>query len=163
MKIRWQYCLTALLALLGFGSCQGLDPIEDDNVEDVSGGWGMTAYGQPYATYKVLGEVKAPNGKRIEGIRVVVNPKPGYPSFYNDTLYTDAQGKFQFERLKYTGLDGFATGTIKFEDVDGSKNGSFKTKVLDPGEYTVKKTSEGKGWHEGSYEVTAKTKLEKAQ
>lgn len=162
MKIRWHYCLTALLALLGFGSCQGLDPIEDDDVEDVIGGWGKTAYGQPHAVYKVLGEVKAPNGKAVEGIRVVVNPKAAYGPAFNDTLYTNAQGKFQLDGLKYTGTDGFATGTIKFEDVDGSQNGSYKTKVLNPGEYTVKKTSEGKGWRIGTYEVTAKTKLEKA-
>ena len=158
MKIRWQYCLTALLALLGFGGC---NPFSDD--DDPIGGWGYAAYGQPHANFKVSGEVKDPSGKPIEGIRVVVSPSPNQPKYYNDTLYTDAKGQFQKEQLRYTWPDEFKDGTIRFDDVDGAAHGSFRTKVLRSGDFEVKQTAKGKGaWYDGDYAITAKTKLEKA-
>ena len=156
MIIRWQYCLTALLGLLGFSSC---DP---DN--DIFGGGGLCAYGQPHANYKVIGEVKDPAGNPIEGIRVVVSPGADKAVYYNDTLYTDAKGQFQKEELKYSWPDEFNTGTVKFEDVDGEAHGSFNTKVLKKGDYEVKQTKKGDGnWYDGDFTITAKTKLEKAE
>ena len=159
MKIRWQYCLSALLGLLGFSSCQ--------KIIDVFGGEGggshYAMYGQPTANYKVIGEVKDPAGKPIEGIRVVVAPGPDHPSWNNDTLYTDAKGQFQKERIRFSWPDEFKGGTVQFEDVDGDKNGSFKTKVLQRSELEVKQTAKGDGvWYGGDYTITAKTKLEKA-
>ena len=159
MKIRWQYCLSGLLALLGFGGCRGvIDP--DD---PINGGRYMCMYGQPNANYKVIGEVKDPSGKPIEGIRVVVNPGSAHPDYFKDTLYTDAKGQFLKENLRYSWPDEFKDGTVKFEDVDGTKNGSFKTKELKSSELEVKQTKKGDGyWYKGVFTITAKTKLEKA-
>ena len=155
MKIRWQHCLTGLLALLGFSSC---------NPEEIFGGWGMTAYGQPHANYKVTGEVKDPAGKPVEGIRVVVSPGGNHPEYYNDTLYTDAKGQFQKEQLKYTWPDVFKEGTIRFDDVDGDKNGSYMTKVLRSGEFDVKQTKKSKDtWYKGDFTISAKTMMNKAE
>ena len=153
MKIRWQYCLTALLSLLGFSSC---DP------DDIFGGWGIAAYGQPHANYKVVGDVKDPAGKPIQGIRVVVDPGQDYYPYFQDTLYSDAKGQFQKD-LRFSWPDEFKDGSVKFEDVDGAENGSFKTKVLKRSDLEVKQTAKGKGaWYEGDFTITAKTKLEKA-
>ena len=156
MKIRWQYCLTALLALLGFSSCKKI-------IEEFGGPFYLCMYGQPTANYKVIGEVKDPAGKPVEGIRVVVNPGSAHPDYFKDTLYTDAKGQFQKENLTYSWPDEFKDGTIQFEDVDGDKNGSFKTKVLKSSELEVKQTKKGDGaWYQGDFTITAKTKLEKA-
>lgn len=155
MKIRWQYFLTSLLALLGFSSCEKvLDPI---------GGWGLVAYGQPHAKYKMAGEVKGSDGKPIEGIRVVVDPGSAHPDYFKDTLYTDAKGQFQKDQLRYSWPDEFKDGTVTFEDVDGAENGSFKTKKLKHSELDVKQTAKGDGaWYGGDFTISAKTKLEKA-
>ena len=155
MKIRWQYCLGALLALLGFSSCK--------KIIEGFGGPFYTMYGQPHANYKVIGEVKDPSGKPVEGIRVVVNPGSAHPEYFKDTLYTDAKGQFQKENMRYSWPDEFKDGTVQFEDVDGDKNGSFKTKVLKSSELEVKQTKKGDGaWYGGDFTITAKTKLEKA-
>ena len=114
MKIRWQYFLGGLLALLGFGGC--------GKIIDVIGGEGggyMCMYGQPHANYKVMGEVNDPSGNPIEGIRAVVSPGPDQP-WYNDTLYTDTKGQFLKENMRYSWPDEFKNGTIKLEDVDGA-------------------------------------------
>lgn len=161
MKIRWQYFLGGLLALLGFGGCRGVIDPDDPN----NGGSYLCMYGSPHANYKVIGEVKDPSGKPIEGIRVVVTPVSSQPvyKYYNDTLFTDAKGQFQKDLMKYSGTDEFKDGTIQFEDVDGDKNGSFKTKVLKASELEVKQTKKGDGaWYNGDFTITAKTKLEKA-
>ena len=159
MKIRWKYCLAALLGVLGFSNCGKIM----DVIEDGGGGSFMAMYGQPHANYKVIGEVKDPAGKPIEGIRVVVAPGPDHPSWYNDTLYTDAKGQFQKEQIRFSWPDEFKDGTVQFEDVDGDKNGSFKTKVLKRSELEVKQTAKGQGaWYGGDFTITAKTKLEKA-
>lgn len=149
MKIRWQYALGGLLALLGFSGCGKI-------------GWGMTEYGQPHANYKVLGEVKDPDGKPIEGIRVVVAPGPDHPSWYNDTLYTDAKGQFQKEQIRFSWPDEFKDGTVQFEDVDGDKNGSFKTKELKASDLSIKQDKKGDGrWYGGDFTITANATLEK--
>ncbi len=159
MKIRWKYCLAALLGVLGFSSCGKIM----DVIEDGGGGSFLAMYGQPHANYKVIGEVKDPTGKPIEGIRVVVSPGSDHPSWYNDTLYTDSKGQFQKEQIRFSWPDEFKDGTVKFEDIDGAEKGSFKTKELKRSELEVKQTAKGKGaWYQGDFTITAKTKLEKA-
>ena len=149
MKIRWQYALGGLLALLGFSGCGKI-------------GWGMTEYGQPHANYKVLGEVKDPDGKPVEGIRVVVDPGSAYPDYYKDTLYTDTKGQFQKDQLKCTWPDEFKDGKVKFEDVDGAENGSFKTKELKASDLSIKQDKKGDGrWYGGDFTITANATLEK--
>lgn len=149
MKIRWQYFLGGLLALLGFSGCGKI-------------GWGMIEYGQPHANYKFLGEVKDPDGKPVEGIRVVVDPGSAYPDYYKDTLYTDTKGQFQKDQLKCTWPDEFKDGKVKFEDVDGAENGSFKTKELKASDLSIKQDKKGDGrWYGGDFTITANATLEK--
>ena len=150
MKIRWKYCLAALLGVLGFSSCDPDDPI---------GGWGRAEYGQPHANYKVLGEVKDPAGKPIQGIRVVVDPGSAHPDYYKDTLYTDVKGHFEKDLPDFMWDE---TSIVKFEDVDGADNGSFKTKELKASDLSVKQDKKGDNrWYDGDFTITANTQLEK--
>ena len=149
MKIRWQYVLGGLLALLGFSGCQDIGIIRCE-------------YGQPSADFKIIGDVKDADGKPVKGIRVVVDPGSAHPDYYKDTLYTDARGQFQKDQLKYSWPDEFKDGKVKFEDVDGADNGSFKTKELKASDLSVKQTKKGDGhWYEGEYTITANATLEK--
>ncbi len=53
---------------------------------------------------------------------------------------------------------------VKFEDVDGDENGSFKAKELKGDALTIEKTGEGSGsWYEGEFTITAKAVLEKKE
>lgn len=157
MKINWKYAMSGLLALLGFGSCdKGLIP---------GGGGGMLCmYGQPTANYKFLGDVKDEDGKAIPGIRVVFFPEEDRPSYTNDTLYTDQSGRFEKDCLKYDWPDEAAKAKVKFEDVDGTENGSFQTKVLQRSDLAVKQTKESKDtWYKGDFTIEAKAVLKKEE
>ena len=93
----------------------------------------------------------------------MVTPGPEHSEHLRDTLYSDAKGQFQKDRLRYSWPDELKNGTIIFEDVDGDKNGSFKTKELKKSDFEVKQTKKGEGiWYGGDFTITAKTKLEKA-
>ena len=145
----WKWLLGAVLGVLGFNGCEEI--------------WDYPcAYGQPYAEFKLIGDVKDAKGKGIEGIRVVVNPRSDeQETWENDTLYSDSKGHFEKERLKHDWPDGMKKATVKFEDVDGSEHGSFKTKVLGSSELTVKQTEEGSGaWYHGKYTVHVEAVLE---
>ena len=93
-------------------------------------------------------------------IRVVIAPS-NY-SQDNDTLYTDASGRFEKDQLKYSWPDELKNVTVRFEDVDGAENGSYQTKELKRSDIQVKQTDKGKGaWFAGSFTVTADAVLEK--
>ena len=152
MKINWKYTVGSLLALLGFGSCERISNI----------GGGLCMYGQPMANFKFIGDVKDAEGKAIPGIRVVVAPEED--SWLNDTLYTDQAGHVEKDRLTYDWPDEMVHAKIKFEDVDGEANGTFKTKEMLHGEFEVKQTKKGDGeWYEGDYTVQANAVLEKEE
>jgi putative lipoprotein (rSAM/lipoprotein system) len=153
MKINWKYTVGSLLALLGFGSC--------DRISDIGGG--LCMYGQPTAHFRFVGDVKDSDGKAIPGIRVVVSPR-SEDSWLNDTLYTDPAGHVEKDRLKYNWPDEMVRAKIKFEDVDGEANGSFKKKEMLHCEFDVKQTKKGDGeWYEGEYTVQANAMLEKVE
>ena len=145
----WKWLLWALLSITGFSGCDKF-------------GLFRCEYGCPNADFKLVGNVKDANGKGIEGIRVVFRPEGREEeSWENDTLYTDAKGHFERERLKHDWPDGAQSASIKFEDVDGSAHGSYKTKVLQPSELTVEQTKKGDGrWYAGIYTISADTTLE---
>ncbi|MBR3388736.1 MAG: radical SAM-associated putative lipoprotein [Bacteroidales bacterium] len=154
MKINWKYALSGLLAILGFGSC--------DKDRPFFGGGGLVMYGQPHANYKFLGDVKDETGKAIPGIRVVFLPDGDQPSWENDTLYADRSGRFEKDCLKYDWPDEAAKAKVKFEDVDGAENGSFRTKTLTRDELKVKQTKQTKDtWNKGDFTIEAKAVLEK--
>lgn len=151
MKKFLKYIFGGILFLLGFGC--------DKEGFGIGGGYCM--YGQPHADYKLIGDVKGQDGKPIQGIRVVFTPDPASHPYNNDTLYTDAKGHFQSDRLKYD-FPNVQKANVIFEDVDGADNGSFKTKTLQVSDLKVSQTAKGSGsWDEGKYTIQADAKLEK--
>ena len=141
--------LGSLLSLLGLGGCIVPMPC---------------MYGTPTADLKLIGDVKNRDGEPVEGIRVVMKPfgevmdEHGY---LNDTLYTDANGHFELERLKFdTGALG-SDALVLFDDVDGEAHGSYASRKLEKGELVIEQTREGKGWDEGAFTVRADVTLDK--
>ena len=141
------------MTILGFSGCDGIfeTPVE---------------YGQPYAEFKLVGEVKSEEGKPIKGIRVIVKPyiahtEQQYLDWYRDTLFTDAEGKFSKEKLKHTWPNEMNGSTIIFEDIDGPENGGeFVPKTLNDKEFTVEQVKKGSGnWYDGDFLVTANATL----
>ena len=149
----WKWLLAVLMGILGFEGCEDIGIIRCE-------------YGQPHADFKLVGDVKDAKGKGIEGIRVVVRPRtnPEYEdqeTWENDTLYSDAKGHFEKERLKHDWPDDLKNATVKFEDVDGSTNGSFRTKVLTRDDLKVEQAKKGDGnWYDGAFTVTVDAVLE---
>lgn len=146
----WKWLLGALMGLLGFSGCDHIGIIRCE-------------YGMPHADFKFVGDVKDANGKGIEGIRIVFRPDANEEdSWGNDTLYSDAKGHFERERLKHDWPDKAESSSIIFEDVDGSAHGSFKTKILSSSDLTVEQTGKGDGsWYSGVYTIHADAVLEK--
>ena len=146
----WKWLLGVFMGILGVSGCDEIFPIRCE-------------YGCPNADFKLVGDVKDANGKGIEGIRVVFRAVENEEETWeNDTLYSDAKGHFERERLKHDWPDKAQNASIKFEDVDGSAHGSFKTKVLSNTDFTVEQTKEGSGnWYSGKYTITANAVLEK--
>ena len=148
----WKWLLGLLMGLLGFTGCGKL-------------GIFRTEYGCPNADFKLVGEVKDAKGKGIEGIRVVFTPNRDAPQeqqkWESDTLYSDAQGHFGTERLKHDWPDEAKGSAVKFEDVDGTAHGTFRTKVLTASELDIKQTKQGdKHWYSGEYTIQADAVLE---
>ena len=145
----WKWLLGALLGVLGFSGCEII-------------GESTCEYGQPYASFKLIGDVKDAGGRGIEGIRVVVNPVSNEEETWeNDTLYSDSKGHFEKDQLKHDWPDQMKNATVKFEDVDGSEHGSFKTKVLTSSDLEIKQVAISEGsWYHGAYTVRADAVLE---
>ena len=142
----WKWILGVVLGILGLSGCGKILKCE---------------YGCPNADFKLIGDVNDANGKGIEGIRVVFRAVENEEETWeNDTLYTDAKGHFERERLKHDWPDGAGKASIKFEDVDGSEHGAYKTKILPSSELTVEQTKDGEGWYCGSYTIHAHAVLE---
>lgn len=139
-----------LMTVLGFSSCDDLLGIMEQK----------DAYGQPYAEFKITGEVKSQDGKPLKGIRVIVNPRKSngdYGRFESDTLFTDADGKYSKDRLKHDWPDNLEDAIITFDDIDGVENGGeFQSVSLQKGEFSVENVKKGSGnWDSGDYLVTA--------
>ena len=145
----WKWLLGALMGLCGFSGCNHIGNIRCE-------------YGVPNADFKLVGDVKDKTGKGIEGIRVVFRAVENEEETWeNDTLYTDAKGHFEKERLKHDWPDEAGQASIKFEDVDGSAHGAYKTKILTRSDFAVEQTKKGSGnWYSGKYTITAEAVLE---
>lgn len=104
------------LVLLGF-SCKD-DPVDE--------------YGVPSARYKVRGQVvSAEKGKEaIPNIQVVmIEYEPNKPEeiyFDGDTVKTDANGGFSFDKVRFP----YNHFKIKLQDIDGEANGAFDDKEV---------------------------------
>lgn len=155
--IKWyDMLLGSLLGLLGFTSCNILvNPFIRD------------MYGQPTASYKLVGSVTDEAGEPVKGIQVtfhpeLVNTSEEVNAWNTDTLYSDASGKFSKDVLKYDWPD-LDNAVVKFRDIDGPDNGgSFKPKDVPVSALKVDQTRKGEGnWNQGDFTITADAKLEK--
>ena len=155
--IKWyDTLLGSLLGLLGFTSCNILvNPFIRD------------MYGQPTASYKLVGSVTDEAGEPVKGIQVTFHPELGnngeeVNSWIVDTLYSDASGKFSRDVLKYDWPD-LDNAVVKFRDIDGPDNGgSFKPKDVPVSALKVDQTRKGEGnWNQGDFTITADATLEK--
>ena len=159
MKIWVKSLIGSLLALLGFQSC---DPSTIFDGPDMYGP-GPVEYGCPTAVFKFKGEATDEQGKPVPGIRIAVFPRGEEDEYsHRDTLFTGKDGKVDTVlTYSWPDTDGIM---VKFEDVDGAENGSFKTKELKGKAVTIEQTQEGDGrWFEGEFTITAKAVLEKKE
>ena len=142
----WKWILGLLMGLLGFAGCGKIGIFRKE-------------YGSPYAEYKLLGDVKDVRGNPIRGIRVVFDRFPEKEGTWGkDTLYTDSQGHFE----KQLPDDMLSTDMeIRFDDVDGEANGSYRSKVLTGQEMEIVQTEKGgKNWYGGAFTIQADAILE---
>ena len=142
----WKWILGLLMGLLGFAGCGKIGIFRKE-------------YGSPYAEYKLLGDVKDEKGNPIRGIRVVYDRFPEKEvTWGKDTLYTDSRGHFE----KQLPDDMLYTDTeIRFDDVDGEANGSYRSKVLSDKEMEIVQTKKGdKNWYGGAFTIHADAVLE---
>lgn len=159
MRVWAKSLIGSLLALLGFQSCDPSTIFEDPDMY----GPEPVEYGCPTAVFKFKGEAADEHGNPIPGIRIAVFPNGEKDEFsWRDTLYTGTDGKVDTVlTYSWPGADGTL---VKFEDVDGAENGSFKAKNLTGEAIKVEKTAEGDGrWFEGEFTITAKAVLEKKE
>lgn len=130
--------LSFLLVLLGFASCESIDPKDE--------------YGSPYAKFKVIGVVvdkesedKAP----IKNIRVIVGNSYHIDERIVverlDSVRTDNNGYFNISLQSFPTSQKF---TILLTDVDGVENGAFEAKT-DSVEFKNPIFKGGEGWYEG--------------
>lgn len=139
--------LSGALVLLGFSACS------KDTVD--GGGETPVEYGSPYANYRVMGEVSDEEGNPLEGIRVIVQKHP----LMADTVYTDAEGVFQTDKIK-SGL--LYAHDVAFDDVDGEAGGGeFESAQIPIEDFESKKIEEGEGWYNGEYELSTKVQMKK--
>ena len=146
--------LAALLALLGFNSC------EEPRVE----------YGTPNADYTVKGKVvNKVNQQPVKGIRVGYSVYQGPLLMYGvlptpfrplaaDT--TETAGTYKF-------TNRFSAGEIRenevpvfVQDVDGEANGLFRDTVITVDFDKAVKSGKSKGWYQGERTLELNVELE---
>ena len=143
----WKWLLGAVLGVLGFEGCEEI-------------GLFRCEYGEPHADYKLVGDVKNVRKNPIPGIRVVFDRSPEMENGESrkDTLYTDANGHFEKDLPDYYWHNG---AIVKFEDVDGTENGSYRTKILVNDDLVKEQTKKGdRRWYEGAFTFRADVILE---
>ena len=115
-------------------------------------------YGCPSADYKLVGDVKDVRKNPIPGIRVVFDRYPEDEKYGKDTLYTDVKGHFEKDIPDPFWNEG---SIVKFEDVDGNENGSFRTRILANEDLVFERTKKGdRKWYSGAFDVHADAVLE---
>lgn len=105
-------------------------------------------YGVPSADFRAKGTVTdAVNNKPIPNIRVIGKAIHGQDA---DTVFTDANGNYTVDMQD---MFGFPV-KIYAEDVDGEKNGAFRTDSLLIEQRDAKQVKKGTGWYKGGFEKT---------
>lgn len=147
--------LMGLLTLLGFGSCSGIRMLKNNPP--------AAEYGVPHADFRVVGEVRDQSGRPLSGVRVVIAPDGLRPQALNDTLYTNADGKYEKTINRYYPLSRMVQDIeVKFEDIDGeSGGGAYRSAILDQSGINVQQITPGDGkWYEGEFILDASPRLE---
>ena len=150
IKRLYEIIAGAILSLLGFNSCEEifLGPVE---------------YGEPYATFKIIGDVKSQEtGDPIEGIVVKFRQNP------DGSVYSDRQPGFKTDKdgKVNKSFSDWPSDNIElaFEDVDGEENGgTFAPDTLRKKDLKIDfvEAKESR-WYEGEYTITFEAKLKKA-
>lgn len=131
--VKWYAMLSALLGLLGYAACGDKDE------------YGPDLYGQPYAKFKVDGAVLNEDNEPVENVAVYVKRQ------YNDTTYTDKDGKFLIEDNDFIPF----SDSVVIMAVD-------KSGIYEPDSVKLQpKFSGGSDWFVGSYETTQNFTLKK--
>lgn len=127
--------LSFVLIFLGFHSCSTVDP--------------KVEYGTPSAKFIVKGKVE--NGdKEVSGLKVALGViNNGYDTGkvrYVDSVKTDVKGLFNVSIQDFPTIQKFV---IKYEDIDGEKNGLLET-VIDTVRFdNLSFTNGSGGWYVG--------------
>lgn len=139
--------LSSILTLLGFESCV---PVCEYGPEPPV----ICEYGVPTATYVFKGKVTNPQGAAVEGERFIIRALDDtggiipYP-YYNDTLYTDMNGKIHKESYDYP--------KTRYRFVVEDPMGKYETDSVD---VMPKQVEKGDGnWYDGKFEVSADFQL----
>lgn len=150
--------LSALLTMLGFGSCTELGADEYGAPPVMEG---ALEYGVPYVEYIVRGTVADEAGQPVSGIKAAVkevyDQEPGH-SYGIDSVSTDDGGNFQMQVRSFISQDL----KLVVEDTDGPENGGeFMSDTLRLADMKQQKLADGDGWSRGKYELKADIKLKK--
>lgn len=145
--------LSALLTVLGFGSCTETGPDEYGTL--------AAEYGTPYVDYIVRGSVTDEQGQPIGGMKAVVKEfyreHPDY-TYGIDSTRTDADGKFKIQTRSHVYLNL----ELILEDTDGPENGGeFQSDTLLFEDMEKTLIEKGQHWSNGTYELKANVKLKK--
>ena len=161
MKVRFYHwynaVLSALLTLLGFGSCTHVG--EDEY------GSPVVEYGTPYADYIVKGNVTDEQGNPLAGIKASIKSIEEYPEEFAqyayglDSTMTDSEGKFLMETRAFISQPNLK---LIVEDTDGpAGGGEFLSDTLALDDLPMQQTEAGQHWSSGKFELKADIKMKK--
>jgi len=146
-KMNW--ALAGIIGMLGFADCDKIFSKEE--------------YGTPHADYTVKGKVvNKATGTPIEGIQVGYHNGPSFmygppPANWKPKAHvlTNEKGEFKL-------TDSFDIGQahpIYVEDIDGEKNGLFKSEFLEVDFKDAVRSGKQKSWYKGEYTVNMNIEL----
>lgn len=160
MKVKFYHwynaVLSALLTLLGFGSCTSIG--EEEYGSPVE-------YGTPYTDYIVKGEVTDEKGNPLAGmkasIKEIEESTEDLPQYVYgiDSTVTDTQGKFLMETRIFISSPH---AKLIVEDTDGAEGGGeFLSDTLDLKDLPKEQKEAGQHWSSGKYELKANIKMKR--
>ena len=121
-------------------------------------------YGQPHATYRIVGSVTDEDGNPIPGIEVLASLWSGEGEMENGEqmpkVTTDADGHFLLQEEWL--WPSHRKASLRFQDVDGEENGGlFEDTTI---EAPLEKISDGDGnWMEGTFGTSVDIQLKKSE
>jgi putative lipoprotein (rSAM/lipoprotein system) len=141
------WALGGLLALLGFAGITSCIP--------------RVEYGSPHANFTIKGKVTNEQGAAIPGIQVEVVKYKTDTYQAVDTVYTQSNGDFEWNSSYIAGTND-TTFDIISTDIDGEKNGSYKTDMASVS-FKREDLKGGKSWYQGKAEKEITIKLQEKE